>query len=314
MEYGVEADFALLKTCNFRCEYCFISPKKLGEKVVEHAAPEAWAEAFDAIGETWLIHITGGEPFVYPRFVELCSLLSRRHYLSINSNLSQPSVDRFAATLDPGRVHFVNAGLHYQERKGRLESFVRRVLALRDHGFPVFVTQVMTPAMCRSMAEIAALLEPAGVVVIPKLYRGEAEGRQFPEQYDGGERAMFLEYSQRARESNLEVQTPLGEPPSVDVFGDERFLGGYPSYLGQLCDSGRSFVKIAPDGTVLRCGSHQRLGNLLLGTMRLLDAPRPCDTSYCPYFCEKYTAPHYTARIKVPASSRRPHLPVLDER
>jgi hypothetical protein len=82
----------------------------------------------------------------------------------------------------------------------------------------------------------------------------------------------------------------MGETPTVDLLSDSRFLDGIGNYHGKLCGSGHNFVRIAPNGAVLRCGSGQRLGNLLLKDGRLL-APKPCDTYYCPYFCEKYTSP-----------------------
>src|SRR6476619_7665059 len=101
MHYDVEADFVLLTTCNFRCNYCFIPVADLSIKLRVHATNEAWQEAFDATGKRWLIHLTGGEPFVYPNFVDLCARLSQRHFISINSNLAHASVERFASEIDP---------------------------------------------------------------------------------------------------------------------------------------------------------------------------------------------------------------------
>src|SRR6476619_762876 len=117
MHYDVEADFVLLTTCTFRCSYCFIPVEDLSIKLRVHATNEAWQNAFDRTGKRWLIHLTGGEPFIYPDFVDLCARLTRSHYLSINSNLAHPSVDDFAKTIDPTRIHFINAALHLEERE-----------------------------------------------------------------------------------------------------------------------------------------------------------------------------------------------------
>jgi hypothetical protein len=69
------------------------------------------------------------------------------------------------------------------------------------------------------------------------------------------------------------------------------------SYWDRLCGSGYNFVRIDPDGTIMRCGSGQWLGNILRKDIRLLSAPVPCDASYCPYFCEKYTSAHFAGEM-----------------
>jgi hypothetical protein len=51
------------------------------------------------------------------------------------------------------------------------------------------------------------------------------------------------------------------------------------------------FVQISQDGEVHRCNeTGPSMGNLLHGTARFADAPSPCDTHYCVYFCMKYSA------------------------
>ena len=82
----------IFSTCNYRCDYCFLSEERLGEKVKIVASPAEWRAAFDRTEQTWLLHITGGEPTHYPDFVELAELLTERHYLSLNSNLTGPSI------------------------------------------------------------------------------------------------------------------------------------------------------------------------------------------------------------------------------
>jgi Radical SAM superfamily len=128
LKYDVEADWILLNTCNYRCAYCFLSAADLGTKIRISGTPEQWVEGFSHAGKTWLLHITGGEPFIYPGFVDLCEQLARDHYLSINSNLSHRSVDDFAERIDPRRVHYINAALHPDERGKRREvdDFISR--------------------------------------------------------------------------------------------------------------------------------------------------------------------------------------------
>jgi MoaA/NifB/PqqE/SkfB family radical SAM enzyme len=317
MNYDVEADFYVLTTCNFRCAYCFIPSAALGAPILRYGTADEWEEGFNATGKTWLIHVTGGEPFVYPGFVELCQKLSRRHYLSINSNLAHRSVDEFAEAVDPGRVHYINAAVHFEERQKRagLGVFIGRVQKLQDAKFNVLVSLIMTPEMVAAYPEFSTFVGTHGLALIPKVLRGRYQAIPYPAAYTPDQRARIQEYLLEARSRYAEVLARMGEPPTIDMFSDGRFLG--PSYgrgyRGKLCGSGYNFVMIHPNGAVVRCGSGEQLGNLLQKTVRLLRSPKPCDTEYCPYFCEKYTSPQFAHgredRRELPLSVVVPDLP-----
>jgi MoaA/NifB/PqqE/SkfB family radical SAM enzyme len=304
LEYDIEADFLPLTTCNFRCSYCFLPPSALGASLVVHGSNEQWQEAFDATGLTWLIHITGGEPFIYPNFVDLCERLSRRHYLSINSNLSRPSVDAFADAIDPSRVHYINAALHHEERERRtkLAAFIARVRRLQNSQFTVLTSLVMTPSLVEVFPDLAAECESQGVVLLPKVLRGLIQGVRYPGAYSDEHKALLREYTANAVRKYAGTIEQMNEAPTINMFAEDRILDGPNNYFGQSCGSGYNFVVIKPDSTIYRCGSGQRLGNLLRHDLRLLNGPQECDTSYCKYFCEKYTsAEHLGRRSKLDA-------------
>lgn len=291
MKYDIEADWILLQTCNFRCAYCFAPPERLGEKLQTVATPREWRAAFDATGRTWLLHITGGEPSIYPDFVELCERLAERHYLSLNSNLTHASLQDFARRVDPFRVNFINAGFHLEEREHRSghAAFLANAEELRAGGFPLFVSLVATPAALERFDEAAEILRPLGLVPIPKLFRGVQHGKRYPDAYSALDRQRFARWARLARECYAPVLAGVSERPTVDVFRDDEFLEGEPTFTGQACDAGRRFVRIEPNGDVLRCGP-PLLGNLLDRTFVPRRRAAACDTRFCYYFCEKYTA------------------------
>lgn len=303
LEYEVEADWVLLRTCNFRCDYCFVPVSARAAKITSYGTQAEWAEGFAATGKTWLLHITGGEPSLYPGFVELCEHLARDHYLSINSNLSHRCIDAFAERIDPKRVHYVNAALHYDEmHEASLAVFVKRVNRLQIRRFNVLVSVVMTPPMIDTFPEVSKHLESCGLFLIPKVMRQRYQGVQYPAAYSDSERSLLLDYLAEARRKYAPVITSMGEAPTIDMFADGRFLSSTGNYRGRWCASGYKFVRIQPDGTVVRCGSGKRLGNILLRNVRFLRAPKKCNASFCPYFCEKYTAPRF-ARMQEGADS-----------
>lgn len=295
LKYDVEADWMLLTSCNFRCAYCFFSAAFLKAKLRIYGTHVQWKDGFDATGKTWLIHITGGEPTIYPGFADLCEQLSQNHYLSINSNLSHHSIEALAEKVDPERVHYINAGVHAEERQKRasLSLFIDRVNKLQKHRFNVLVSLLMTPETVYNFQGISNYFESHGLYLIPKVIRGAYEGKRYPTAYSIGEKSLILQYLMEARQKYTTVIERMGEPVSINMFSDDRFLNGIPQYLGKRCSSGSKFVRINPDGTVTRCGSGEELGNIRLKNVRLLSAAKPCDTSYCPYFCEKYTSPQF---------------------
>jgi MoaA/NifB/PqqE/SkfB family radical SAM enzyme len=289
MHYDIEADWQLLNTCNYRCAYCFFPPAVLGEKLTIHAEPETWKQSFDRTGLTWLLHVTGGEPSIYPGFARLCQLLTEKHCISFNSNLSNSSIVGVAQRVDPSRIIFINAGLHAKERESRrgLEKFLEHAACLKEHGFPIFISIVATSDVLRRPDEIIALTKPIGLIPIPKRLRGPYEGKMYPEAYSNKEKAAFVEFAKRARDC---YGPNFGERPTIDVFGDEDYLDGTPDFRGRMCSAGVKFVSLRPDGTVYRCELKQTnyLGNILDGSFRTTEKSH-CDSGYCFHFCLKYS-------------------------
>jgi MoaA/NifB/PqqE/SkfB family radical SAM enzyme len=292
MRYDIEADWQLLNTCNYRCAYCFVPHELLGEKLAVHAEPETWKQSFDRTGSTWLLHVTGGEPSLYPGFAKLCQLLTEKHYLSFNSNLSNSSIVEVAERVDPSRISFINAGLHAKERESRrgLEKFLEHAACLNDHGFPLFISIVATPDVLHRAEKIIALTRSTGLTPIPKLLRGSYEGKTYPDAYSAEERAAFVEFANKARDCYSPVIRNLAERPTINIFGDEDYLDGTPDFRGRICSAGVKFVGLEPDGSVYRCERKQEnyLGNILDGSFRTAEKSR-CDSSYCFYWCLKYS-------------------------
>jgi MoaA/NifB/PqqE/SkfB family radical SAM enzyme len=304
ISYEIEADWVLLRTCNFRCRYCAIPPEELGGKIHVHATASEWLEAFKATGKSWLLHITGGEPSVYPGFVELCERLTENHYLSLNTNFSNACLDEFCEKVDPSRVHYINAALHYEERlqKDSIDIFIKRALRFKERDFNVLISSVITPTVAGVFGELEAQFEGQGLFVIPKVMRGWYAGKLYPNSYTRSERTLIRGHLARARGRYATILARMGEPPTINMFMDERFLRGIPNYGGSLCASGSKFVEIEPNGDVFRCSSGQMLGNVLKKNLILLNNARRCDTSYCPYFCEKYTSPPFAIAQPKPKS------------
>lgn len=289
--YDIEADWILMTTCNFRCEYCFLSTEALSRKISTPASVQHLASFFDDTKLTWLLHLTGGEPFHYPDFVELCSLLTRKHFISINTNTDSDRVRQFAQTIDPARVDFINCGVHLQQReqRHRENQFVRNVHALKDAGFDAFVSCVMYPPIFRSFHQVWERYAAEGVILIPKSFRGPYLGAFYPAAYTDEQRSVFIEYSHRAEQACREQIVSRAARPTIDPFLDaSRFLHTMKDFRGTLCHAGRHFVRIKTNGDIQRCGPEDVIGNIVQRWFGRRSGPSLCKEVECPYFCEKY--------------------------
>lgn len=287
MRCDAEADLTLLRACNFSCDYCF-SPAATR---IPDIAPERWRRGFDAAGLTWLINLTGGEPALHPAFAELCEALTRRHLLSLNTNLTPRSLGEFARRVDPDRVTLVHAAFHPHERRRRngMNAFFHHAALLRDRGFRLMVSVAATPEFLGDFDEMARLLAPHGLTAAPKILRGSYGGKVYPDAYAEVDRARFREACALARRAYEPMLAGMDEPPTVNPLDDDRHLEAEPDFRGRSCAVGRSFFRIDPEGEVFDC-ARTALGNLLDGTLVRRAGPITCGARFCHYFCRKYAA------------------------
>jgi MoaA/NifB/PqqE/SkfB family radical SAM enzyme len=299
-KYDLEADWMLLSTCNYRCTYCFFDEESLGAKLRTFASAQQWSACFDATGYTWLLHITGGEPSIYPKFVELCDELTQRHYISLNTNLTHRALSDFAERIDPSRVSFINAAFHLEERDHRSGHtvFLRHAELLRSKGFRILVSIVATPTALTRFEEAVELLKSTGLAPIPKLFRGSLDGRMYPRSYTELDKNRFRLFCDNARELYQPLFESNDETPTIDMFRDDEHLDGVPSFAGMSCDAGRRFVRIESNGDVYRCGPGEWFGNVLDRTFVPRPGPTPCNTEYCYYFCKKYSTKEKTLGVE----------------
>lgn len=290
--YDIEADWTLMTTCNFRCEYCFFGDRHLGAKINPPGTPRKLASFFDRSGLRWHLHLTGGEPFHYPDFLELCERLTRKHVISVNSNVDSPKVLQFAERINPDQVDFINCAVHLQQRthRNRLPQFVEHVTALRTSGFDAYVTSVMYPEVFPLFLAHWDALASAGVMPWPKAFRGTYAGKSYPASYTDEERALMVEYSKRAEAFYADQFSLRDERPTIDPVVDrEVFLKGIPDFTNRQCAAGHELVSIDARGRIYRCGNNTRLGSIVSGDFQRMPPLTPCADHFCPYYCTKYS-------------------------
>lgn len=147
--------------CNFQCHYC-ISAKDLNNNpTIKPIDISKLSEALNFLKGNWHIGITGGEPFLEKDIIDICRVITKKHYLSLLTNLSTKNVYHFADHIDPNKVIYINAAVHIIEREKRdikLNAYIEKMLYLQKKGFNINALYVAHPVLFdRIKADIAYL-------------------------------------------------------------------------------------------------------------------------------------------------------------
>lgn len=249
--------------CNFNCEYCGRFTKDDPE--VYKYSPQHIADSFNKTNKTWHIIISGGEPFLHKNLIEICRLLTQKHYISINTNLSLPKVLEFADLIDPSKVIFVNASIHFAVRKQRniLDEFIDNFIYWQNKGFNIVGSYVVYPGTLNQYKDDLAFLVSKGLKrVSSKIFDGEYEGKSYP-----------LSYTEKEIEEITQHMSSEIEMPE--------FLK-YNRYKGLRCSTGRKMMFMQPNGDLVRCISdHSQHGNFFSGRYHLDFFDKKCKTEIC---------------------------------
>ena len=250
----------MTRKCNFRCRYCYF-PHDSGAIGPDEVLDAERVLAFlDEAGTEWTVGMTGGEPFIYPGFVDICARLTERHRIGVDTNLSvSREVKRFAERIDPARVQDLYVALHIEERERRngVESFVENVLLLKERGFRVIVNSVVHPTLVDRFLSDREFFAARGIEIVPRPFKGTFEDRRYPAAYGKDAARIFAGYPEAG------VKLPL-------------------DFRGVPCDGGFSFLRMEPDGTVFRCSGDKTVyGNVNTGARRN-PGPLPCAKAKCP--------------------------------
>jgi tetratricopeptide (TPR) repeat protein/MoaA/NifB/PqqE/SkfB family radical SAM enzyme len=299
--YRVRMMWHITLECNYRCSYCvntikngFINPR--GYKV---RRPEKWLDiwkrVYDKYG-TCSVHITGGEPTVYPDFFKIAGLLSRIHLLEIDTNMSwEPS--SLISEVSPVSVERIGAS--YQPEYVDVDAFFEKVSILKRAGYNITVQGVARPDI---MDELYICAEKCRALKIPALiaaYNGSFGGDSYP----GAYRAEELKKLEEIRAVSPKNSVPgfwqmiLDEEASLEKCGYEEILPAesdtLPDMLSEACSSGSSgrrcrmgqmFLEITANGDLLRCiVSEEKFGNIWKKGIILEAEPRECSKTDCDY-------------------------------
>lgn len=241
------ASIYMYSTCNYDCSYCSGSQGlkegfgRLGEK----ENMKRVLKFFKKRGP-WHIGLVGGEPMIYPYFLEFCENLTEdNHKLSIITNLSKP-IDQFISKIKPEDVISINCSLQPKGEKN-VRTFINKVKKLKKAGFSVQVSYVATP---ERVGHIMGYFKTFKEIDIPFLVQpliGIYDQKKYPWNYTESEKSLIRKYQLSVANISA-LENPGGRKTT-----------------GKKCKAGFSYLYIdARSGDIFPC---QNLRNKIIGNI-----------------------------------------------
>ena len=198
--------------------------------------------------------------FTIPDFLELCQRLTKKHVISINSNIDSPKVMQFVETINPdGSISSIapstcsNAPSASACRSSSSTSrpCAQRVRRLCHLGHVPGGVSALPVALGRARRR--------GLMPWPKAFRGNYDGKRYPDAYTDEERALIVEYSKRAEAFYKDQFSLRDDRPTIDpVIDREVFLKGIPNFRGRQCAAGHDLVRIDARATSIAAARRLR--------------------------------------------------------
>ncbi|MBI2968684.1 MAG: radical SAM protein [Bacteroidetes bacterium] len=254
--------------CNFGCVYCFFPKVEKEHPEVGRFTPQQIYEAFQKTGRNWHLFISGGEPLLYPDFIELVNLLKTNHPIQISTNLYNKNVKEFAERVSPENIIVINASLHILHHNSKsLQKFISNYHLFLNKGFDIIVSYVTYPPLFKRIKDDFLFLKNEGVqYVLPCTYNGTFEGKKYPGSY--------------TREQMRIIREIYQEPLELLVVMDKMH------FYNKLCRAGKDYFFMDLKGEVFRCCTiWDSYGNLYQGTFKPDTSAKPCTSHICHDHC-----------------------------
>lgn len=199
----------------------------------------ALSKTLEKTGKIFMICFTGGEPFLVPNIIELCIELTKKNYISMNTNLTSPKIKLFADKINPKRTASIFASLHIKEleRYNLTDRYIDNFMFCRARGFNIEAVEVGYPSLLKEVEKYREFFRKKGLDIRFQIFFGSYKGKLYPEAYTEEERKIF----------------------DLNRFMTEK----YYHKQGELCNAGYNVASILPSGDAVPCSSiPERIGNI----------------------------------------------------
>lgn len=240
---------ALIKYLNFR----FFKEKK--GKIPRIDIP-ALMKTLDETGKIFRIAFTGGEPFMVPNITEACIEITKKHFISFNTNLTTGSIKKFTEHIDPKRVIFVRASLHIKEleRLGLINKYIDNFFEYKRKSFNIFAVQVAYPPLINEEEKYKHFFQEKGINITYIPFKGNYNGKHYPGSY------------------TLE---------EIKTFGLDVSCCDVLNLKGKICNAGYNIVAALQNGIIVQCFTIYKEMGHIYKKIKFNNKLTLCTVCYC---------------------------------
>lgn len=204
------------------------------------------------------ISFTAGEPFLVSNMVEACTVISRDHYISFNTNLVSGDIGGFIKMINPEKVAVIHASLHIKEleRLHLVNKFIENFNRMKDRGINIYAQEVGYPPLAIEAAKYKHFFKKNGIEISFGAFSGSYNLKYYPESY-----------------TNKELKQFGFDSSTRDIFNT----------YGKICTAGYNCASVMPDGNIFRC---ERIPTVLNGShiykkIEFNDTMTVCPVKFC---------------------------------
>lgn len=265
INYDVFLQWEITRNCNLNCDYCTIP--KIREGVLGPIDIQKVIKKLNSFNKTFLINFTGGEPFLVPNFTDLVYEITKKHYVTIDTNFSlKEAHSEFLNKINPERVLQIRFSIHVSEmeRLGlKLQDSFSLAKKFQKKGFRIRGIYVAYPPIFKRLKEDIESFKKYMIDVDIRPFKGEFENKRYP-------------LDKKISYSKQEMRLMCKLDPKVR----ERIKRTKPQKL--LCNAGSTAFFIDHKYNVFPCLDIRRcLGNFFDDNWKNYGGVIRCPKKYC---------------------------------
>jgi MoaA/NifB/PqqE/SkfB family radical SAM enzyme len=241
-KYDAWLHWSVSDQCIMNCDYCS-SGRGVTRGPRTSIDIQKLIATLDRTDKIFRIGISGGgEPFLVPNLVEACIELSKKHYLSFNSNFAEKRVREFIEKIDPQKVIYIIASCHIKalERRNLLETFINNFLLAKEKGINIRAVEVAYHPIINEIDKYRKLFASKGIQLDFNEFCGRYNDKDYPKAYTDEELDAF-----GFRRPTVKIHYPDSNKHK------------------RLCNAGYNVAYVNSNGDITPCESIKRIiGNI----------------------------------------------------
>ena len=196
--YDAWFHWSITEECFFACEYCEAGSRPFIRKQIPSINIPALMNTLEKTKCTVHLSFTGGgEPFSVPNIAKACTEITKKHYISFNSNMVGLDMEEFLHVIDPGKLLHIMGSLHLKEleRTKNINQFVKNYHACQRKNVAVNIVAVGYPGIIPEISRYKKMFRDKGIEFTFAPFSGFYAGKRYPEAYTNRD-LMAMEMSQ----------------------------------------------------------------------------------------------------------------------